>query len=305
LANSSTQILVLIAIPPVAPSADDVLAKAFQEFGLPRLGGASESGWSRYADFLRCPYLYNLKHMRRVRIPSVSPASKGLEVGSYTHAALALYYAAQLPEGYPGWNANTPTWDQFKESCTKHGALLEHLFEADRMFAGYVEHYGDEPMTPVAVEMGAGIEGRHTSRYDLVFHIEDGFHDGLWIGEHKTLALGDFEVFRHHGEVLGEAYSWCLSQLSEKFEAPLQGVCVNILVKTKKAPTFHRMWLTFPAELVVEYGKNRMHWNSMMEFYRRNGFWPKSLYGCDAKYGRCAFFDHCATLNDKLLESIG
>ena len=100
--------MTLIDVPRLPRTADIVLREAFASFDYPSLGGPSERGWSLQADFLRCPYRYQLKHIRHMRPRDMDNKSKNLDIGSYTHAALAVHYAALLPEGYPGQHPNVP-----------------------------------------------------------------------------------------------------------------------------------------------------------------------------------------------------
>lgn len=297
--------MTLIDVPRLPRTADIVLREAFASFDCPSLGGPSERGWSSQADFLRCPYRYQLKHIRHMRPRDMDNKSKNLDIGSYTHAALAVHYAALLPEGYPGQHPNVPSADDLFAAVDARGGSIEALSEARRLFDGYIENYSQDTFVmPVAVEMPVGDVHIHTSRLDLVTWVEDGIHDGLWICDHKTASShSDFEAWAHDGEILGEMYSWRLSQLDGTFGAPASGVCINVLVKTR-VPTFQRLWLTFRPEQIDEYAKHQAHWRTMVDFYNRSGYWPKSMYGCAAKFGRCRFWQHCCALDDSYLEQV-
>lgn len=277
------------------PSADAVLTEAFASLGCDRWGGASEDGWSRISDLMRCPYRFYLKHDARMAPVNPSPTSKALDIGSYAHAGLAVHYAAMLPEGYPGWQPNVPSVEALFAACEALNAGVEAMTEARQLLDGYIEHYGIEPLVPVAVEMPCGEVGIHTSRLDLVAHVTEGLHAGLWLFDHKCLTpRSDLEVFHHDGEILGEIFSWRLSDLDSVFGEPLVGACINVLFKDR-IPRFERVWLAFTPELIEEFVRHRSHWRTLEDFYRRNGYWPKSLYGCSARFGRCRFWQHCCT----------
>jgi hypothetical protein len=295
-------------------SAEVVLRDAFLALGCERWGGASDNGWSKLSDFLRCPYRYHLKHMRRVKASLAAASSPAQDVGSFVHALLAAYYAGKLPAPfadengqlvtYPGWQANAPTLEALLVALREAGAEAAALALATRLWEGYIEHWGEDGIQPVAVEMGVGDPEFHTSRYDMVFSVVDGVHDGLWIGEHKTASPAtDMESWQLDGEILGEELSWDLSKLSDMFGAPLRGICINVLLKTK-VPAYRRLWQPVRPKLIAEFTKQRMHWNSMIAFYKRNGLWPKSSYGCIAKFGKCSYWDHCLSLSDSFLVPI-
>jgi len=305
----------LLKLPDALKSADEVLRDAFASLGCERLGGASVNGWSRQSDLLRCPYRYFLKHERKVVPTLLAASSKSQDTGSFIHAFLAVHYARLLPPPvdlgaglvpYPGWQANMPTPEQFYEACLDCGAEIEALTMAQRLWEGYLDHWGDDGWAPVAVEMGAGDPTLHTSRYDLVFFVEDGLHDGLWIGEHKSSKTSpDLEQWDLDGEVMGEMLSWRLSELDAFFGDTLRGVCINVLIKTK-TPSYFRIWKPFDERLVREFHRTRLHWSKIEEVYRKSGVWPKSFFGCKSKYDvvtgqRCGYWDHCLSLSEQFL----
>jgi len=306
----------LVRLPDPLKSADAVLHDAFALLGCERLGGASVSGWSRQSDLLRCPYRYFLKHERHLAPTTLAASSKGQDTGSFIHAFLAAHYARLLPPpfdpgdgqliAYPGWHENSPTPDQLRDACLECGAEVEALMMASRLWENYLDYWGDDNWIPVAVEMPAGDPALHTSRYDLVFFVEDGLHDGLWIGEHKSSKSSpDLEQWDLDGEVLGEMLSWQLSDLDSRFGAKLNGVCINVLIKTK-VPSYFRIWKPVDDQLVREFHRTRLHWSRIEEVYRKSGVWPKSLYGCKSKYDvvtgqRCGYWDHCLSLSDQFL----
>ena len=299
----------IVHIPAGLKPTNDVLEQAFAALGCEPWGGASVFGWSRISDYLRCPYRYYLKHVLKMRSSLVGTSSKAQDTGSFLHALLAAHYAAMLPPpyeadgqlvGYPGYRENAPTPDELLAALRAAGAEVEALAEATRLWEGYNEHWGEDGIQPIAVEMPAGDPAIHTSRYDMVFTITDGIHDGVWIGEHKTASpVTDLDTWRFEGEVLGEVYSWRLSGLDEVF-APLRGVCINVLLKSK-VPQYKRIWLPVKEDMIADYARHRAHWTDMVNKHTRAKYWPKSHYGCVARYDRCAFWDHCATLSDSFL----
>lgn len=296
----------LVVMPVGLKSAEQVLNEAFALLGCERWGGASEDGWSKISDLLRCPYRYYLKHVRRVCSTEMGASSKAQDTGSFTHALLAAYYAGQLSFSlYPGYREKCPTPEQVIEALRACGAEVEALTEAERLWSGYLDFWGDDGLRPVAVEMPAGDAAVHTSRYDLVALVEDGIHDGLWVFDHKTtIPSVDLDQWQLDGEILGEALSWELSEESTWFfDEPLRGICINVLFKGK-FPKYQRLWQPIRFEVVNDFAAHRRYWRATAEIYQRLNYWPRSHYGCRARYDKCAFWDHCLTLSDSFLTPI-
>ena len=290
-----------VQVPAGLKTCDAVLKDAFAALGCEGWGGASKNGWSKQSDFLRCPYRYYLKHELGMSATAVADSSASQDTGSFTHAVLAAHYARMLPDDrYPGFRANSPAPEQLLEALRVAGAEPMALAEAARLWNNYLDYWGEDGWQPMGVEVLAGDSELHTSRYDLVALIEDGIHDGIWISEHKTAAPStDFEQWDLHGEVLGEALSWQLSKHDEVF-GPLSGICINVLVKSR-VPAYHRIWQRINPALIRDFAQNRMFWQATMNHYRKLGRWPKSHFGCVARFDRCQFWDHCCTLSDSFL----
>jgi hypothetical protein len=289
----------IIQLPGLGRSVDAIIRDACASLGIEPWGGASEDGWSKRSDFLRCPYRYYLKHVRGVGPLAVTADTEALDIGACVHLLLAAYYARMLPdERYPGWRMNPPDPQALLQALIAARLPRSIAADVEQLFDGYVEQYANDVLQPVAVEMPGGLVGTHTSRYDLVFWIEDGMHDGLWIGEHKTASpSSDLDDFRFHGEVLGLMSSNELVNLQDVFGVKLNGVCINALVKPrpKQAPRYQRLWLTFPYALISEYGSDRGCWSGWLQTCQDRNRWPKSLQGCKSYNRRCRFWEHCRT----------
>jgi hypothetical protein len=295
-----------IVIPAGWKTSEEVLVEAFKALGCERWGGPTDNGWSKLSDFLRCPYRYYLKHVKGLTSASLLSESSGAQdIGSYTHAALAAYYAAPLPNSrYPGWRPNCPTPEAIFAALETAGAEPMALQEAREVWAGYIDHWGDDGWSPMAVEMWAGDMAVHTCRYDLIASVEDGVHDGIWAVDHKTLSpkaeIGNYEL---DGEILGEALCWEIQKLEAIF-GPLAGVCINVLFKGKPPKgmrPYYRKWFPLNEALVTDFVHNREIWQAQRETCARTGRFPKSHYGCVARYDRCLFWDHCSTLSESAL----
>jgi hypothetical protein len=289
----------LVQVIGLGHTVDAIIREACSSLGIEPWGGPSEDGWSKHADFLRCPYRFYLKHVAGMGplVVGEGPGGDALDVGSCVHLLLACHYARMLPdERYPGFRPNCPDPETLLKAMIDAHLPLATASEVERLYGGYAEHYASETIEPMAVEMGVGVVGAHTARYDLVFYIEDGLHDGLWVGEHKTASPStDLEEFRYDGEVLGEMFAARLQSPIDIFGMPLNGVCINALVKAKGLPRYQRLWITFPQSLINEFGTNRGYWGQQMLACEKRNLWPKNLYGCRSRYRRCRFWEHCRT----------
>lgn len=274
---------------PNAVSMDQAIDEVFKKLGLPKLGGQSEDGWSKNSDFLRCKYRYFLRYEAGLP-PREGSKDPNLEVGSLVHVGLAVHYASQLPEGAPGYHPAWPSPLDFIDQVEASGVELGHVVKARQLLYAYWEHYNPDPIEPLAIEVQAGVPGVHTSRFDMVARRTDG----IWITEHKSSYRETEETIEGwylDGEIVGEVYSWQLSGL-DKVYGPLAGVLINLLFKTNP-PKFRRLEVPISREVVEWYARDRAHWSSVRDHYRKIGYWPRELTGC-FNYNRfCDFRAHC------------
>lgn len=275
---------------PNAKSIEQCIREAYESFGVPPLGGASTDGWSKLADYQRCPYRYWLLHEQ----PKVEPEGgnvevpAALELGALFHSMLAMHYSQNIKSPL------FPTPYALAERVAALGGNLAIVDEAKRLYAAYYNQYGnpqDEGISTIAVELGAGIEGIHTCRYDLLAERKDA---GVWIIEHKTASSETRQVLEGwwlDGEILGEVYAYKLSGL-DKVYGPLVGVCVNITFKTK-VPKFRRVEVVVTDDLVEAFARDIAWWKGSRSACKSTGVWPRKLQGCISRYDTCTFFDHC------------
>ena len=77
---------------------EEATNKVFEQYGMPKLGGASGKGWSYYSTMQKCWYLYKKKYVDET---NRGRPGKALEVGSFLHTLLAVYYSGFITDGYP------------------------------------------------------------------------------------------------------------------------------------------------------------------------------------------------------------
>jgi hypothetical protein len=222
-----------------------------------------------------------------------------LEIGSMVHVCLAVHYARRLPQGYPGWQAHTPSPLELLDALVEEGVDAACAQEVRRVVYAYLEFYDDTNIFPVAVEHGAGIPGIHTCRYDML-----GWQDNaLWVYEHKCLAIDKEDTIESwwlDGEILGELYAYRLSNLQATFGAPLAGVQMNLLFKTRP-PKFRRIPIVVPENVMNTYIRDRNWWTGFRNNCQQTGCWPRALSGCINKYDRCAYWAHCRDEDSSIL----
>lgn len=276
---------------PNAKTIEQCIREAYESFNVPPLGGASNDGWSKLADFQRCPYRYWLLHVQPKLETTEAPILPdsipvALELGALYHSMLAMHY-------YKGMY-KTPTAYALAERVLSLGGNQAIVDEAKRLYNGYFAQYGnpnDEGINTLAVEFPAGIEGIHTCRYDLLAERKDS---GTWIIEHKTASSETRQVMEGwwlDGEILGEVYAYKLSGLEQIF-GRLVGVCVNLTFKTKE-PKFRRVEVVVTDDLLDQYAKDIAYWKGSRSACKTTGIWPRKLQGCISRYDTCTFFDHC------------
>jgi intein/homing endonuclease len=174
---------------------DDAFNEIFDRHKMDRLGGASGRGWSSYATFQRCPYLYKVTYIDGQR----GTAAPALETGSIFHTFMALHYLWMLDENL----SLTP--DVCREELMVSGVRVESIIAGWRCYDSYRMHYEADYLYPLAIEAWAQGDRGNTCRYDLIAHIEEpqpGIVPGTWIIEHKCLHA-DEKIFDYTtGELL-------------------------------------------------------------------------------------------------------
>ena len=272
---------------------DEVLGEIFDRYKLTRLGGASGRGWSSYATFQRCPYLYKVTYVDGQR----GIAALALETGSAFHTFMALHYAWMLDENY----ALPP--HVCREELLNHGARPEAIIAGWAAYDAYVLHYENDYLYPLGIEEWAKGHNGNTCRYDLIARVDEaqpGIVPGAYIVEHKTASrfTSDLlEGWHNDGEVLGQIMVWKQAGLDKKY-GKLRGTIVNIVGK-QKIRQFARIIVPAQAWHVRQHTADLKVWAALQEMYRATDTWPKARNNCVHRYGMCQLFQHCST-NEKL-----
>ncbi len=286
--------------PTIVPM-DVALEKAFAEFEMPRLGGASGRGWSSYQKLMACPRQFQLRYIIKVK----SEERAALGVGSCWHTFIALYYL-NMKALMTDNEEEGPRPSAMRDALLKIGADAVLIAEAWRLFEYYADHWegvGDY-LEPLAIEHYVqDPRTRRTARYDLIARVTDdgkahGVVPGIYIIESKTSsAWGEKTANSFHldGEVVGQLALWrkARPQLARKF-GKLQGVIINVVTKGK-VPRCHREIVATPTKVVNAQWHDLDFWEATEAFYRAAGHWPKSLAACWGRYGPCDYVERCKT----------
>lgn len=275
------------------PFVDDVLMEIFDAAGLPRLGGQSSGhGWSRFSTFQRCPYAYKKRYVTKER-PTFLVESPSLAIGSLVHTFLAVHYIRMMDASYP----LTP--EQIYDQAVRK-ANPQFVEDSWRVFTAYRIFYIHEVVQPLAIEHDLRDPRTGEScRYDGVFFYPEsiaGRPAGTYIAEHKSCSRFDgdtLEGWVNDGEVIGEVALWKKLGLDHRF-GKLQGVIVNLLGK-QKAPQFHRAWISPESWQIEGHLDDLRRHDGLIQLARSTNSFPRSRAGCISRYGRCDYFDHCAT----------
>lgn len=197
-------------LPPVQDfkTIDEVLVEVFARHNMARLGGASGRGWSSYATFQRCPYLYKIKYIDRER----GAPALALETGSAFHTFMALHYTWMLDDNL------TLTPEVCREELLTNGARPEGVLAGWQCYDNYRMHYEQDYLYPLGIEEFAEGEHGNTCRYDLIARVDapqPGVIPGTYIVEHKCLAASE----KLQDQATGQLHT--VAELHERGIAPL------------------------------------------------------------------------------------
>jgi hypothetical protein len=270
---------------------EEALDEIFDNHGLERLGGTSGGlGWTSFAAYQRCPYLWRRLHIDTARAPSAIPSA--LEIGIAIHVHLAVHYQ-NLIGAFPF------TSDWLHDALVDRGCNAGSLMEAWRVFQSYRLRYEEDYLTPLAVEhrVEDPVHG-YSCRYDLVATIPDGVTDympGAYVVEHKSAGRFDdatLNGWHNDGEIIQQIHLWTRLHLDNVF-GPLRGVIVNILGK-QKPPQFQRRIVAPDLVVAESHARDLAVWQAHRRLAVATGVFPRARANCISRFGKCSEWDHCA-----------
>lgn len=276
------------------PTVETVIADLFKEYELPRLGGQSTGrGWSSFALWQRCPYAWKKRHVDSA-VPLSFSESEALAVGTLIHLFLALHFASMMDSPY----ARISSDDAFHFLLDR--ANPGFVNEGWRVFKAYRLFYEHEEIIPLAVEYDLKDPRTGEScRYDLIAYFPNeipGRLPGTYYLEHKSTGrfdLDSIEGWANDGEVIGQAMLWKRLGLDHRF-GELRGAIVNLLGKQKE-PKFHRTLISPSTLLLDTHVDDLKRWEGLIQLARSSGSFPRARANCIGRWGRCDWWEHCAS----------
>lgn len=260
----------------------EIVGQLCKEFDIGHLAGPSPDGWSRWSTFERCPQAYYLRYIKEDRVAG----GLAREIGSGFHAFRAL---ARDPEVRA-----EPSW--LMAQLLERNANPEAVHEAWRLHTAYEGYYGmEQGVEFLAVEYPVGVKGRGTARYDGIVKLSGRPEtpDGIYIWEYKTwraLTEDAVDGWDLDGEIVGQYTYWKRYRLDKVF-GKLQGLCVDVTVKTK-TPQFQRTFVVPRSSLSRVHLQVLNHLRVRESAHRTSRSWPKYMAGCITR-GRCDYYEHC------------
>jgi hypothetical protein len=288
----------LIMLPGTPTPFEPAIHELFDTYGIPRLGGASgDMGWSSFSSFQRCPYLWKRRYLDGIRENAEDEAEPfALVVGSLIHTFAAVYYQRMIDPGYP------LDAELVHRELYQRGVNPDALSESMRVWEAYQLNYHEDYLKPLALEHHAADPRTGEScRFDMIAEVDQdlpfGFQRGTVIVEHKTTSMFTDVALTgwvNDGEIIGQIMLYNRLKLYKRF-GPLQGVIVNILGKQKKAPMFHRTFVSPNRWQTSQHAKDLQSWHSLKQLYIASNHFPRARNNCVHRFGKCSQWEHCAT----------
>jgi hypothetical protein len=245
--------------------------------------------------FQRCPHLFKRKYVEQ-RQPGLFVESPSLAIGTLIHVFLASHYTRMIEPEY----LLAP---EVVHDAVKLYANPEFVGEAWRVFSAYRVYYSLEIIQPLAIEYDLKDPRTGEScRYDLIAYLPEGiagYRPGTYVYEHKSASRFDsdtLEGWACDGEVIGQAALWKRLGLDLRF-GKLQGVMINLLGK-HKVPQFYRTLVSPDSIQIASHLDDLKRWESLIQLSTASNSFPRARGGCLGRYGRCVFFDECATVEE-------
>lgn len=271
--------------------AEDLVPRSWEEVLTPeeKLGGPSPFGSSKWGDFKDCPYLYELKYIRRYRPVEFNTA---LEVGGLFHEALARYFAGRLDGASfkeckaRAYDIVNRAGDPAPDISARVRVILDHWMTmyhktsysfADRVIAVETLIAKEKPFV-------------YSARLDLVLE----WKDGVEIMDHKTARQYTPNMlmsYRLEPQFLGHMYLWPGSKQERKY-GPLRKYTVDLITKTK-IPTLDLVDVPIRPHKIREWSAEMQEHSRWFQKYNKGLYnWPRRT-GYQCRF--CDAFEHCAS----------
>lgn len=276
--------------------AEDTIPRSWEEVLTPeeKLGGPSPFGSSKWNDFKNCPYLYELKYVRRYRPETYNTA---LEVGGLFHEALARYFAGRLDGASfkeckaRAYDIVNRAGDPAPDISSRVRVLLDHWMT---MYHRTEYSFADRVIA-VEILVEKGTPFTYSARLDLVLE----WRGGVEIMDHKTARIYDSNMlmsYRLEPQFLGHMWLWEGSPQEERY-GPLKKYTVDLITKTK-IPTIDLVDVPIRPHKIKQWDHEMQdHWRWFQKYNKGLYVWPRRT-GYQCRF--CDAFEHCASDDDNL-----
>lgn len=206
--------------------------------------GASEAGWSKIQDFLRCPKAYQYKQVRQLHKP-VTLVLDHFAVGTLVHAGRAKWFAL----GCPDPETKPKRWAKVLAHMTQEAyeqpepVTPKAMQDASRYVLEYAQHWKMRPkpktlateykLGPAPLYPGDPKENWRTARLDDVGHYDEA-GGRLCIGECKTTSASIADTVKQyqlHGQIIMQTLLWDASEQGHAVHGPIAGVVLDVIQK--------------------------------------------------------------------------
>jgi len=261
-----------------------------------RAGGPSPWGSSKWGLFERCPYLYSIHHVKRLRREE---PSMPLEIGGLVHECLARYYNADMEDR----SATECIEEMFELINRCRDTVPQVTTVAERLLKGWLTingpgKPGDTRRSTAAVELlcetNDPVVGPYSTRFDRLIVAKDG--GGIIIEDTKTASAYTESLVRGYQmdrQFIGMQHCYQASGLWRKY-GKLVGFQVNLMVKTKTMQFYIEQVPVDPA--LLKAWRQDQAW-LFADFVRCQAanYWPKKRTNCVMYGRRCEAHDICAS----------
>jgi hypothetical protein len=231
--------------------------------------------------------------------------SKAMNVGGLTHAGLRDTYLPSTTKSF--WDIEVEERNADEETQMQAGKLVRDYRKR------YIRDGQDQEWKVLSAELPISfpifdkdIPVYYSGTADALIEVQDR----LWLGEHKTSASMSSTVILHYA-YSPQVYGY-LKAIQEGLTRKLDGVCINLIVKTKETG-FHREYVPVNQLWMEQWERatKRMIYSLVHSCLRQlNGepldsSFPQNRYNCVPYFGaECPFRLVCWHSNGHLSDAI-
>lgn len=294
-----------------APPVDEVFWTAFEgDHYEPRSDSGFGNSW--HSVLYQCARKYYFMNVQGLRPGTFGEgdisedSSYALVRGTLLHGCEEIWYTG----GRFGKNfsmSKEAEWEAFErlDKVGRHPVYAKVVEDSERAFRQYLEFYRDVDRQELEV-LGAEVPMHawlevpghepllYTIRADILIRhkptglnwIFESKHHGSWGAQDRTQYLLNLQV---QGEYWTFLRNWP--------QAPFGGVVVNVMVCTKKSPSFHRIAVVPSPQRLAMFEKSIVSYHRLKQHFAVED-WPQNFTACGQKFpgskgGLCDYHTLC------------